>query len=127
MISFGVIWQDTVDFATEVNLPVGGRIVIPDVEVSATVTVYVYDDDRIELDFDDIQVASATYGHHGSSWEFASIDCTAPLGRELWAAAETALRRHADDIIEKANPAPSPAWDRQQARAERFDMQRSEW
>ena len=127
MISFGVIWQDTVDFATEVNLPVGGRIVIPDVEVSATVTVYVYDDDRIELDFDDIQVASATYGYHGSSWEFASIDCAAPLGKELWAAAEAELRRHTDDIIEKANPAPSPAWDRQQARAERFDMQRSEW
>ncbi len=127
MISFGVIWQDQVEFATEINLSVGGRIIIPDVEVSATVTIYVYDDDRIDLDFDDIQVASATYGQHGSAWEFASIDVTAPLGKELWTAAEAALRRHTDDIIEKAAPAPSAAWDRQQERAERFDMQRSEW
>lgn len=127
MIAYGVKWQGTVCYEGEITLPIGGRVALPNIEVRATITVYVYEDDSEELEFEDIQVASATYGQHGSSWEFASIDCTAPLGRELWAAAETELRRHADDIIEKANPAPSPAWDRQQARAERFDMQRSEW
>lgn len=127
MISFGVIHQDTVNYDGEITLPIGGRVALPNIEVRATITVYWYDDDSVAMDFEDIQFPSADERPMWTGWEWQSIDLADVKGRELWAAAENALRAQQDNILSLTDMANGLPDARQQERAERFGMQRSEW